>query len=135
MLKSAVLFSAVGAAIILGVDGLVRAVPSASGGGSTSKAPSPAPSSGEPSTSSDSITVKVMYFGMPLSVTNSREELFVLQSPAYFHDLLSNVVEKHPVLSAMIPTMMIFVDGVPGQPSMSLKDGDEVDLVPASVGG
>ncbi len=136
MLRSAILFSAVGAGIILGLDSLVKAAPpSASGAGSTSKAPLLTSSSGGSSTSGNMVTVKVTYFGMSPITVNTKEEYFALQSPAYFHDLFSDVVDKHPLLSAMMPTMVILVDGVPGQPSTALKDGDEVDLIPAIAGG
>jgi molybdopterin converting factor small subunit len=67
-----------------------------------------------------------------ISVT---EESFVLKSPAYCRDLLSSVLEAHPLLSTMMPTMTVLVDGLLAQPSMSLNDGDEVDFLPAVVGG
>jgi len=135
MLRSAILLSAVGAGIILGVDGVVGAAPPASDGENTTEAHSLAPSSGAPVASGDSLTVKVVYLGMPQTVTNTKEEYFVLKSPAYFRDLLSDVVQKHPLISIMIPTMIISVDGFVGQPNTALKDGDEVNLVPATAGG
>jgi len=80
------------------------------------------------------IKVKVMYFQMPL-VLNAREEYFVLQSPAYFRDLLANILQEHPALSPMTSSMLILVDGVHAQPTTVLRDGDEVDLIPAVAGG
>jgi molybdopterin converting factor small subunit len=134
MLRSALLFSALGAAAVLGVETVARAAPSGSMGGSPPKT-SAAPSGVASPAPGGSVTVKVVYFGMPLAVTSTKEDLFVLESPVYFRDLLSDVVEKHPIISAMIPTMLMSVNGVPGRPSTPMKDGDVVDLVPATAGG
>jgi molybdopterin converting factor small subunit len=84
---------------------------------------------------SSSVTVKVVYFGMPLAVTNTKQELFVLRAPAYFKDLLDDVVEKHPIISTMVHTMIVSVNGVPGHPNTPMNEGDVVDLVPATAGG
>lgn len=81
-----------------------------------------------------SLRVKAMYFQMP-QVVSTREEYFVLQSPAYFSDLLNGVLGKHPSLSAMMPSMMILIDGVRTLPDIALRDGDEVDFIPAVAGG
>jgi len=54
---------------------------------------------------------------MPQTIRTT-DEYFTLQSPAYFHNLLSDVVEEHPFNSTVIPTMMIFVDGLPAQLGM-----------------
>jgi molybdopterin converting factor small subunit len=134
MLQSGLLFSALGVAAILGVDGVARALPSGSAGGSALKTSSA--SAGFATTlPGGPVTVEVVYFGMPLAVTSTKQELFVLESPAYFKDLLDDVVERHPIISAMIPTMIMSVNGVPGRPSTPMEDGDVVDLVPATAGG
>jgi len=134
MLRSALLFSAVGAAVILGVEGATRA----SGPGSARESTpmtSTASSSVAVPAAGGSVTVKVVYFGMPLAVTSTKDDLFVLESPANFSDLLDEVVKEHPIISAMIPTMIMSVNGVPGGPSTPMRDGDVVDLVPATAGG
>ncbi len=82
----------------------------------------------------EEIKVKVMYFQMPL-IVSSGEEYFVVQTPAYFRDLMTQILEKHPALSPMIPTMMIMIDGMPAKGEMTLMDGDEVDFIPAIAGG
>lgn len=126
------LLSAVGGGIIL-LGGALR---SGAGAAATSKTTLQAlPGRGSSDTSPASLRVKVMYFQMQQTVNNLAEEHFVLQSPAYFRELLNSVVESHPLLSTMIPTMMKLVDGVPAQPDTPLKDGDEVDLIPAIAGG
>jgi molybdopterin converting factor small subunit len=151
LLRSVLLFSVVGMGILLEVDRLTKASPSSlPGGGSASKgsqlasysAPVPASpsspplvsSSGGSSASGASVRIKAMYFQMPLAV-DTKEEYFVLHGPAYFRDLLTNVVGEHPLLSSMIPTMMILIDGILAQPGTQLKDGDEVDFIPAVAGG
>jgi len=135
LLQSAILFSAVGAGMVLGVEALVTAAPSSkSGAGSTSETPLQASSSGGSSATGTSIRVKVVYLRMPQTMSIT-EEYFVLQSPAYYRDLLSEVVDEHPIVSTMIPTMTVLVDGYFGQPGTPLKDGDEVDFVPYMAGG
>jgi len=122
------LFGAVGAGIALGLG---RLVPSSTfGGGSRSEASPPV-------SGSASLKVKVTYFQMPLLVggTSLAEEYFTLPSPAYLRDLLSSVQEAHPPFGAMLPTMTILVDGTASPPSTPLKDGDEVDFIPAYAGG
>lgn len=81
-----------------------------------------------------SLRVKATYFQMPQEVS-VRQDYFVLQSPAYFSDLLTGVLVKHPSLSSMIPSMMILIDGVRALPDTALRDGDEVDFIPAVAGG
>jgi len=135
--------SAAGAGIVLGARGLLGSGSAAP----TAAAPASPPSSKatmaatvgdaaltQSSSSLQEIKVKVMYFQMP-QIVNIREEYFVLQSPAHFRDLLANVLEEHPALSPMTSSMMILIDGVPAQPSMGLRDADEVDFIPAVAGG
>jgi molybdopterin converting factor small subunit len=102
----------------------------------TAAAPPRSGPSSEPAARSQStpMKVKVMYFQMPSAVVNG-EEHFVLQSPASLRDLLARVLVEHPPLSAMMPTMMILVDGVGARPATTLNDGDEVDFIPATAGG
>jgi len=150
LLKSALLFSAVGAGVVL-LGGAARAAPSAapasksflqsspstSAESTTSSASSSlqTPSAGPTATSSgSSVRVKASYFQMPL-VVDVKEEYFVLHTPAYFGDLLAQVVQRHPSVSRMIPTMLILIDGVPASKSAPLRDGDEVDFIPAVAGG
>jgi len=137
LLKSAILFSAVGAGMVLGVEALVTAAPSASttsGEASASEALLQASPSGGSVAPGTPVRVKVVYLRMPQTFSIT-EEYFVLQSPARYRDLLSEVVEEHPFISAMVPTMTVLIDGYFGQPTTPLKDGDEVDFVPYMAGG
>jgi hypothetical protein len=60
--------------------------------------------------SSHDIRVKViMYFQMPFAAGVEQEE-FIVPNPARFSDLLASVLEKHPALSPMMPTVMVLTD-------------------------
>jgi molybdopterin converting factor small subunit len=129
-------FAAVGGGIaLLGSGFLVNASKSASGQASQAMvSTSPAPLVAAAGSSVASLRVKVMYFQMS-NYLSTKEEYFVLQSPAKFSQLLSSVIEKHPVLTGMIPNMMILIDGVVAKPGTFLNEGDEIDFVPAISGG
>ena len=87
------------------------------------------------STDNSFIEIKVVYLLMAQYI-NTTEEFFVLQSPATLSALLSAVSERHLILSTMIPSMQILLDGIPTvQFSAALKDGDEVDFIPIVAGG
>ncbi len=88
---------------------------------------------GVPSSSPET-RVKVMYFQMS-GLLDTKEEYFALQSPAYYRDLLADVLEKHPVLSPKMQSMLVLVDGVVARPGTALNDGDEVDFIPTVAGG
>jgi len=85
--------------------------------------------------SSASVKVKVEYFQMANALPGIREEYFTLGSPAQFSQLLAAVVDEHPVISGMMPSMLVLVDGVVATADTPLKNGDEVDLIPAITGG
>ena len=129
-------FAAVGGGIaLLGSGFLFNASKSASGQASQAMVSTPsAPLVTAAGGSAASLRVKVMYFQMS-NYVNTKEEYFVLPSPARFSQLLSSVTEKHPVLTRMIPAMMILVDGVSARPDTLLKEGDEIDFIPAASGG
>ena len=87
------------------------------------------------STDNSFIEIKVAYLLMAQYI-NATDEYFALQSPATLSTLLSAVSEKHPILSTMIPSMQILLDGIPTvQFNAALKDGDEVDFIPVVAGG
>ena len=78
--------------------------------------------------------VKVKYFQMTTLVSESTER-YVLPTPAHYSDLLGVVLTQHPSLAPMLPSMMVLVEGVSAQPGSILRDGDEVDFIPAIPGG
>jgi len=79
--------------------------------------------------------VKVRYFQMSSTLPGLSQEYFALPSPTNFGELLQAVISSHPVLSSMMPSMLILVDGVVPKSDTVLNDGDEVDFIPAIGGG
>ena len=86
-------------------------------------------------TQSGSLRVKVRYFQMAGTLPGVQQEFFVLQRPARYSLLLEEVVGKHPVISGMMPTMLVLVDGLVAEADTPLNDGDEVDFIPTVSGG
>ena len=81
------------------------------------------------------LRVRVVYFQMGQYV-RVNDEYFSIRSPACVRDLLNNVMMRHPAISPqMISSMWVLLDGTPSKTSASLKDGDEVDLIPLVAGG
>ena len=81
------------------------------------------------------LRIKVEYFQMGQYV-NLSDEYFSIQSPASVHDLLTAVMMSHPSISPqMMSTMLILVNGTPSKTSATLKDEDEIDLIPLVAGG
>jgi molybdopterin converting factor small subunit len=120
--------SLLGAGIFLATAGLTEAVPVKTIRESVEK------TENEDNPAVSLLTVKVVYFQMAQYV-NTGAEYFVLQAPATLRDLLTNVAERHPSLTSMIPNMWILMNGAPAKLSAPLKDGEEVDLIPLVAGG
>jgi hypothetical protein len=137
-----VALSAVGAGIVVGARSMVgaafpaqaKAVASTTTSSSSSSASSTSAVSTSSSTSLQEIKVKVAYFQMPL-VVNTSVEYYHLQTPIHYSDLLPQILQAHPDLQPMMPTMMVMIDGVVAQPGTPLQDGDEVDFIPVMAGG
>jgi molybdopterin converting factor small subunit len=129
LLRSAIFLSVAGVGIILGLESAYTLTTSSVSGSESNSTQAALIPSGSP------ITVTVTYVGMPLRITDTRKEDFTLRSPARFSDLLDMVVERHPLVSTMVPTMLISVNGVVERPEAVLTDGAEVALLPAVVGG
>jgi len=79
--------------------------------------------------------IKVRYFQMSSTLPGVSEEYFVLSNPANYGELLHAVVAAHPVLATMVPSMLVLVDGAIAKAGSALKEGDEVDFIPAISGG
>ncbi|HUO41335.1 MAG TPA: MoaD/ThiS family protein [Methylomirabilota bacterium] len=80
------------------------------------------------------ISIKVVYTQMAQYI-NASDEYFALQDPATVRDLLGSVVQRHPILSSMMGSMWIMINGAPSRLGDFLKDGDEVDFLPLMTGG
>jgi len=81
------------------------------------------------------VNVRVVYFGMPPTVTGARKETIVLGSPAYLSDLEAALVGLHPALKGMLPTMLFLVDGVSANGNPQLQNDVEVDVLAQVAGG
>ena len=80
-------------------------------------------------------TIKLVYFGMAIQSTGTKQEYWTMPSPVYLSDLLAEMKRKHEVFAAMLPSMAIVVNGNPAEPNQQLSNHDEVDFVPAYAGG
>jgi molybdopterin converting factor small subunit len=145
-------FAAIGAVAVIGTGRVVAAASTSPTEGSSKRASGPAPAASAPSAipspsspgavppaasttdPSQEIRVKVNYFQMPF-VVNTKVEYFTLTAQARYSDLLAGVVKEHPAILPMIPSMMVLIDGVPAQPATPLRDGEEIDFIPAVAGG
>ena len=84
--------------------------------------------------SAETLRIEVVYFQMTQSVGVGKE-YFDLQAPGRVSDLMRLAIQRHPALAAMADQMLILIEGVPAASATILRDGDEVDLIPALVGG
>jgi len=84
---------------------------------------------------SASTRVKVRYFQMSAALPGVTQEYFVLPTPATYGGLLNAVVAAHPALASMMSSMLVLVDGLVAKSDTPLQNGDEVDFIPAMVGG
>lgn len=81
------------------------------------------------------LRAKIAYFQMAQYLDVS-EEYFYVQSPALVQDLLNAVLMRHPSMPPeMMSSMLVLLNGSPAKATASLKDGDEVDLIPLVSGG
>lgn len=90
---------------------------------------------GSASSQSADVRVKVRYYGMSAALPELTQEYFVLPSPATYSGLRNAVVAAHPALAPMMSSMLALLGGLVAQSDMPLKDGDEVDYIPATAGG
>ena len=81
------------------------------------------------------ISIRVVYFGMPTSITGTKQETVRLSSPAYLSDFKTAITVLHPALKAMLPSMLILVDGISAIGNPPLQDRCEIDVLAAAAGG
>ena len=128
------MFSAIGTGIFLVGNGLTKVASINHSEESPERASLSTPSKGEINNAVSFLSVKVVYLQMAQYISTS-DEYFVLQSPATLRNLLNSITERHPSVTMVMTNMWILVNGAPSNPNASLKDGDEVDLVPLVAGG
>ncbi len=82
-----------------------------------------------------SIKVKVAYFALARELAGTKEEEFLLTSPANIGHLLSDVFNAHPKLREIKDTLRTLVNGQASLDNIDLKDDDHVTLFPPVGGG
>jgi molybdopterin converting factor small subunit len=132
----ALAFATVGAAVAVLSSGVFSSASTPAQTGESGRTASLVSTASTPtaSVSGSTAQVKVVYFQMP-NALSVKQEYYVVQSPATYGRLLSDAIERHPVLAGMMSNMMVLVDGVPARPDTPLSDGDEVDFIPTMSGG
>jgi molybdopterin converting factor small subunit len=80
-------------------------------------------------------TIRVRYFGMSVQDTGTSKEYFVMPAPVQLQEVINEIDKRHPVMSAMLPTMQILVNGLPADSSTNITDGSEIDLISILPGG
>jgi molybdopterin synthase sulfur carrier subunit len=81
------------------------------------------------------IKVKVVYFAQARELAGTKEDEFVLNSPAYVKQLLREVISAHPKLQAITETASTIVNGRIVPKNIELNDGDRVAFLPPIAGG
>jgi MoaD family protein len=81
------------------------------------------------------IRVKVAFFGQAREFAGTKEDEFVLSSPASVEQLLREVMNTHPKLQAIRETASTLVNGRVVLKTVELNDGDRVAFLPPVAGG
>jgi molybdopterin converting factor small subunit len=81
------------------------------------------------------VRVKVAYFGMPVDLTPTDDEVLEIPAGSTLRDLVSKLEAEHPSLTEMASKMEVLLGGMQGDAGATLKDGDEVDFMPPVGGG
>ena len=83
----------------------------------------------------NSVKVKVTYFAQARELAETKEDEFVLGSPADMNHLLSEVMKAHPNLGRIKDVLRRLVNGVTTLENVELRHGDRVTLFPPVGGG
>lgn len=81
------------------------------------------------------ITVKVQYFARCRELAGLAEDAVALEAGATTEHLALALVERHPGLARILPSVRMAVNQEFAHPGASLADGDEVALIPPVSGG
>jgi molybdopterin converting factor small subunit len=82
-----------------------------------------------------SVRVTVVYLGQARELAGTKEDQFVLNSPAKVEHAFSQAVNAHPELAQMKENIRPLLNGQWSKESQELKDGDRVALLPPVGGG
>ena len=81
------------------------------------------------------VKVALVYLGRAREASGTREEEFVLQTPAKIEQAVSKAIIAHPKLSELMDTIKLLINGQWATQEAALKDGDRVTLLPPVGGG
>jgi molybdopterin converting factor small subunit len=73
--------------------------------------------------------------GQARELVGTKEEEFVLPTPAKIEQAVSEAMIAHPKLSEVKETLKLLVNGQWAKENEELKDGDRVTLLPPVGGG
>jgi hypothetical protein len=72
---------------------------------------------------------------MSSAVTGIKKETVELAYPAYLSNLKNALVELHPDLKGMFPSMLLLINGVSATGNPQLESNSEVDILAFAAGG
>lgn len=81
------------------------------------------------------LTLNVLYFAHVRERVGLSKELISLPEGARVGDAVALLVERHPDLAALIPSLRVALDGAFVVPEAALTDGGELVLIPPVSGG
>jgi molybdopterin synthase sulfur carrier subunit len=81
------------------------------------------------------VKVALVYLGQARVVVGTKEEEFVLPTPAKIEHAFSQAMSVHPELCELKETIRLLVNGRWATENEELKDGDRVALLPPVGGG
>jgi molybdopterin converting factor subunit 1 len=79
--------------------------------------------------------VKVLYFAQAREITGKHAEYFALEEPTTASELLSLVIESHPKLLPLRPSLRVSVNQELAEEGVFVSGGDEVGILPPVAGG
>ena len=82
-----------------------------------------------------SVRITVAYFAQAREFAGTKEDEFVLNSPAYVRHLFSKLVNAHPKLQEIREIIRPLVNGRAVSENVELRDGDRVAILPPVTGG
>ena len=79
--------------------------------------------------------IKVLYFAHARDAAGKQVETVALEEPITAGELLTRLVESHPKLRQLRPSLRLSVNRELADEGLRLRDGDEVAILPPVAGG
>lgn len=81
------------------------------------------------------VKVKVLYFAQAREIIGKYAEYFSLEMPTTAGGLLGRVIESHPSLLPLRPSLRVSINQELAEEGARINDGDEVGILPPVAGG